>query len=236
LHSNPEKRYANVYRLQDDLKNFRYFETGQLVKKIFGKLFRYCVPLILLLSGITMVYQEFIKRAVPLVMRFDESWQLNRDFAITLPVATGLCLIFAGFYFFLLNLGRKNYDVRITKSILLTEKKSAGLLSILIALIILLIITPEGEVFAESGQIVDAAVTAAGPNNLSVFIRDGNGYKLLIKHGVSYHPHKDIIMEIPLGSLPKGKEVSLRVVASDDEWQYESREFLIWVGEDLQSE
>jgi serine/threonine protein kinase len=198
LEGNPDKRYQNVNQLQDDLKNFRHFEKGQIVKRFFLRIIRLCIPMIFFVAGFYVVN--------------------------SLSVTAGLSLILAGLYFLILGLGQRNYQVRITKSILLTEKKSVGLWTILLFMMLIFFAVSESEAHAESSQTIIVS------RHLPVTIRD-NGYKLLIENGSVYRPLKDIIIEIPLGGLPKGKEMSMRVVVEDAGMRYESREFLVWVGD-----
>jgi hypothetical protein len=211
LKKNPEKRYQNVSQLKEDIKNFHYFERSQVCKRFLKRLIRFCTPLILFIAGIITIYQEYIIKARPVML--------------SLPIAAGICLIMAGIYFLLLILGRKNYDVRITKNIILTAKKSAGLWMMLFFLILFFIMPPGGGAPVGADQIAVAV-----ESYIPVFIRNSDGYKLLIRHGAIYYPPTDIIMEVPLDNLPKGKEVTMKLVFDDNGRQYESREFSIWVG------
>lgn len=70
-------------------------------------------------------------------------------------------------------------------------------------------------------------IPAALVGTLPVTVRDQAGYKLLIKEGTVYRPSKDIILELPLSGIPKGEEVVLQIILSDQKKRYESRKFLI---------
>jgi hypothetical protein len=66
-------------------------------------------------------------------------------------------------------------------------------------------------------------------SDLSVFLRHHEGHKLLLKHDTVYYPDNNLLIEIPLATLPQGKEFVVKVIAEDGEASYESREFLIYL-------
>ncbi|MCL2254070.1 MAG: serine/threonine protein kinase [Lachnospiraceae bacterium] len=91
---------------------------------------------------------------------------------------------------------------------------SAVLIFVMLLLLLLLLVFLHSEAYAAA-------------SGFTVFIREQEGYKILIKDGAVYHPDKDIIIEIPIDKLPRGTEMSLKVTLENDEWYRESREFLI---------
>lgn len=226
LRANPEKRYQNVYQLKDDLKNFRYFEADQVVKRFIRKGIRLCVPPGLFYMGIMMVYRECLRFGIPLMIRHEKAWGWNGDFPITYGLSAGVLLMLGGLYFLLAGLGQKNNNVRIVKSICLSDKKSVGLWG-LIAFGVILAAAMRADVHAVANESLANSQHMVA--ELPIFIRDQDGCKVLIQNGAVYRPQKDIILEIPISQLPPGVGMTLKVVVEGGEWLYESREYLVMV-------
>jgi hypothetical protein len=66
---------------------------------------------------------------------------------------------------------------------------------------------------------------------LPVHIRHLDGHKLLIQHETVFVPEHDLIIEVPLEHLPKGQEMTVRVVVAGAGLEYESRTFAVLVEE-----
>jgi hypothetical protein len=222
LQNNPEKRYQNVHQLHDDLQNHRYLGKRRIATRLVGRLSRLGVPLLLVLVGVLLIYRGHINLHTPFVSWFSE---------MTPAVAAGLCLLLGGLYFLLVALGHKNHQVKITKSIHLTGKKYIGLLTLLFSFMVLTAAGQMGVLDSKASHHL-ALEEQLLLNNISAFIRHHDGHKLLIRHDTVYNPtNNNLLIEIPLAGLPQGKEFIVKVIADDGEASYESREFLIRVGE-----
>jgi len=226
LHNNPEKRCQNIFILKDELENYKRYEIGQIAKCFIKRFLLMCIPLVVTFSGMFVVFRESVNLDIPLFVKYGKSWGWNKEFPLTIGFLAGVLLILAGLYFLVANGGRKNQNVRIVKSVCLSDKKTIGLW--VVALFCLIMAASKRDwVYAvdECGMLCKPATV----NDLPTFIRGHGGYKKLIKNGAIYRPNKDIIIEIPLSGLPLGNEVVLKVVAEGQEGVYESRGYLIMV-------
>ena len=219
LHENPDKRYQNVYNLDDDLENWRYFECRQIVKRAMKKIVSLTVPFLFLWAGFFMLCREQIITNPFLAGRNAVLWRWNEG------SSAGLLFILAGFYFLLAMQGHRKTNVKIIKSICLTDKKTAGLW-MLAAFFCLFSFAALGDnAYAVAGHTQAGKISG----ELPMVIREQSGHKILIQKGAIYRPKKDIIIEIPLDKLPKGEEMVLLVVLEGADWVYESREHLLVV-------
>ncbi|MCL2718167.1 MAG: serine/threonine protein kinase [Lachnospiraceae bacterium] len=223
LHRNPEKRYQNVHQLKADLLNLEYNEFTQVIKRFIYKLFGLIIPVMIFLAGLFVIYRESVNLGIPVLIRSDDSWRWNNDFPLTFAFSSGVLLVLAGFCFMLTNRGQKKRNVKIIKSICLSDKKTVGLW-IFFAFILLIFVRPD-EVYAVNIDLENQFVLG----ELPVFIRDRDGYKLLIQNGTIFRPKKDIIIEIPLDKLPEGVEMVLKVVLEGEGGMLESREYVVVV-------
>jgi hypothetical protein len=221
LHNSPDKRYQNVQQLHDDLQNHRYLARPHMAARLARKLWQLAAPLLLAALGFFIIYREHTVMSAPFISWFDE---------ISPSVAAGLCLLLGGLYFLLVALGHKEHEVKITKSLHLTGKRYIGLLTVIFSFLVLTVTGQLRALETEAGHYLEVEEEVL-LNSLSVFFRHHEGHKLLIKDDAVYYPTNNLLIEIPLAELPQGKEFVVKVVAEADDASYESREFLICVGE-----
>jgi len=226
LHNNPEKRCQNIFILKDELMNYRRYEISQMAKCFIKRFLLVCVPLAVTFFGLFIVYRESVNMDITLFVKCGEVWSWNLEFPLTISFFAGVLLILAGLYLLMVNGGRKSQNVRIVKSVCLSDKKTIGLWVLVLFCLILATSKRDG-VYAVDGCGMLCKPTIV--NDLPIFIRGHGGYKKLIKNGAIYRPNKDIIIEIPLSGLPVGNEVVLKVVVEGQEGVYESRGYLIMV-------
>jgi hypothetical protein len=209
LHYNPATRYQNVQQLQDVLINYQNLALHRRISQAVWGLFRMLAPLSLAVAGAALIWRDYAEAGVLDVTAF--------------PVAAGFCLTLAGLYFLLVVLADRNNEVKIVKSVYLTEKKSVGLWTVLLFALLLPKIA--------GGEAADAWAEAHPALELPIHIRHQAGHKILIHHEAVFVPEHDLIIEIPLEHLPKGQEMAVRVVVAGAGVEYESRAYAVLVEE-----
>lgn len=199
------ERYQTMEQLQKDLKNYKKAD------KIKGHLFRMRKLagnfLWLLTAAVTLL--PFLK-GVP-----EEN--------LPLPyLYRPLCFFGVAFLYrkiLLKNPYQKNAVKKQEKSILLTEKKFAGLCFFLLITVLWMNLIPGG-----SGICF---VSAKEEEALWVEMRDSKNRKLLLKEGAVFEPEEAVRLELPAERMPEGR-IALQLVASGEEGEtYTSRIFLI---------
>ena len=223
---NPEKRYQNIGRLADDLMNYKELEFAMMVKHFVRRLLLFCAHISVLVTGALVILCESLNVDMPVLVSDNGLWSFNREFPVTVVFLAGVLLMVAGLFFLLAVSSRRGIKVKIVKSVCLSDKKTVGLWVMVVFCMIMSVFRFD-DVYA--GGDCEMLCKPKYISLLPTFIRDMDGYKLLIMHGVVYRPTKDIIIEIPLAGLPQGEEVVLKVVVEGVEGVYESREYLVGV-------
>lgn len=199
------ERYQTMEQLQRDLKNYKkedrvrgyLFQIGKLTGKI------------LWLSAAAVMLLPFL-RGVP-----EESLPL--PYLYKPALFFGLAWLYRGI--FLKTSYRKNVVRKQEKSILLTEKKFAGLYFFLLTGVLW-----AGLLSMERGTISSAEEKK---ENLWVEMRDSKNRKLLLKEGAVFQAEETVRLELPAERIPEGR-FALQLIASGEEGEtYISRIFLI---------
>ncbi|MDR2547850.1 MAG: serine/threonine protein kinase [Lachnospiraceae bacterium] len=230
-----DKRYQSIHELANALRDFRFREKRQIIGQIIRQMVRLVTLLVLFLAGVMMLNKGFLDVS-PLFAGTKQIWQLGGDEALSdmagfILQLSGLCLILASLYFFMISGKKRRQNIKSIKSIHLTAKKAQGLWTILLfvaALFAMAMVKNELHAQAaewDSTQIENEAI------ELPVFIREHHGVKVLVQDGSVYYPERDIIIEIPLDQLPRSKDMTLRVMVECHEESLSSREFIIHVKE-----
>lgn len=225
-----DKRYQNVRAFREALE---LYKRTDYLKRYIG-------------SGIEKAYNALLLLAVPTVIYQCSQLGIVKGFVLypalignvgirrkLLELAVKLLLLCLGKKV-LGDIRRKGFgglftrsgrDWHLIKNVLLTEKKGRGLFTFSAAFIgaaMLAGSNPAVSVSAKETVCYNQEETEHGVNNLTVYVRNEKGQKILIKYDAVYIPENTFRLELPLSNFESGEEYELRLECTNRETKEKS--------------